>query len=156
MKIFDLPRTEEEAVVFLQEKSILTVSINNLRCFCFKYWSFSNKVFLKIKSLKKKKKKKITNLTFFLHRSSRYYVRTLIFCQCLNAFIFLRPRRPPVQSREHHGPGHGFRAHLQLHHQLRVPHPPRVHLHWVPHLRRRDRRSSRGHDTLKGGYRGMY
>ena len=27
-------------------------------CSCFKYWSFSNKVFLKIKSLKKKKKKK--------------------------------------------------------------------------------------------------
>ena len=29
-------------------------------CFCFGYWTFSNKVFLKIKSLKKKKKK-ITN-----------------------------------------------------------------------------------------------
>ena len=29
-------------------------------CFSFKYWSFSNKVFLKIKSLKKKKKKKIS------------------------------------------------------------------------------------------------
>ena len=27
-----------------------------LQLFCFKYWSFSNKVFLKIKSLKKKKK----------------------------------------------------------------------------------------------------
>ena len=30
-------------------------------CSCFKYWSFSNKVFLKIKSLKKKKKKKTEN-----------------------------------------------------------------------------------------------
>ena len=31
-------------------------STNWAICFCFKYWSLSNKVFLKIKSLKKKKK----------------------------------------------------------------------------------------------------
>ena len=40
----------------------LTIILNfiflHFFCSCFKYWSFSNKVFLKIKSLKKKKKKK--------------------------------------------------------------------------------------------------
>ena len=37
-------------------------------CFCFKYWSFSNIVFLKIKSVKKKKinKKKCFRLRCFL------------------------------------------------------------------------------------------
>ena len=33
-------------------------------CSCFKYWSFLNKVFLKIKSLKKKKKKKKSAIDF--------------------------------------------------------------------------------------------
>ena len=37
----------------------MIVSYSDSFLFCFKYWSFSNKVFLKIKSLKKKKKKKL-------------------------------------------------------------------------------------------------
>ena len=37
--------------------SICLLFLERFYCSCFKYWSFSNKVFLKIKSLKKKKKK---------------------------------------------------------------------------------------------------
>ena len=39
---------------------------HNLHCSCFKYWSFSNKVFLKIMSLKKKKKKKKKKIYAFI------------------------------------------------------------------------------------------
>ena len=40
------------------EKYTICLFLERFYCSCFKYWSFSNKVFLKIKSLKKKKKKK--------------------------------------------------------------------------------------------------
>ena len=49
-------------------------------CSCFKCWGFSNKVFLKIKSLKKKKKKKFTEPP---SHSYGYYVIARSFKACI-------------------------------------------------------------------------